>query len=268
MERKFWTERWTSMPALLDSLVTAMRRQRGAERIDVDEGWSERWDVSLPISTFARLEARTLVEEHARGACLVRSSMRVRPTTGGVAGLVGLAAATLGAMVLERGGNNSGSLALVLFGAIALAWTFRRIVLASARVRAAFDEVAAAHAMMPLGERPAWRPALAGVAAGTMQAALVIALGAFYVMTAAPTVWDAADDYFPAAPVQHVQPLPAVAVRPVVTALPAVVHSTPAATMAKNAKKDEHHGIKPGTRLSTRHPAGGTTPIALQRRST
>jgi hypothetical protein len=65
---------------------------------------------------------------------------------------------------------------------------------------AALDHVADANALIPLGERPAWRPAVAGLAAGTLQATMVIALGAFFLMTAAPTVWDAADDYFPARP--------------------------------------------------------------------
>ena len=70
LERTFWSEAWTSLPALLDQLVGALRTQRGAGRIDVDEGWSQRWDVALPIGGFARLEARGLVEEHAQGACL------------------------------------------------------------------------------------------------------------------------------------------------------------------------------------------------------
>ena len=100
-------------------------------------------------------------------------------------------------MLLERWGHNSGSLVVVLACAFALLWGFRRIVLASARVRAAVDDLARRNTLLPLGEGPAWRPALAGVAAGTLQAAMVIAVGAFFVMTAAPTVWDAADDYFP-----------------------------------------------------------------------
>jgi hypothetical protein len=103
-------------------------------------------------------------------------------------------------MLLERAGNNAGSLALVVMCALTLFWALRRIVLASARMGAALDHVAAANALLPLGERPAWRPAVAGLAAGTLQATMVVALGAFFLMTAAPTVWDAADDYFPARP--------------------------------------------------------------------
>jgi hypothetical protein len=68
-----------------------------------------------------------------------------------------------------------------------------------------------------LGEGPAWRPALAGIAAGTLQFVMVIAVGAFFVMTAAPTVWDAADDYFPA---RQAAPA-AVVIRPVSTSAPA-----------------------------------------------
>ncbi|HEY7055597.1 MAG TPA: hypothetical protein VH458_03690, partial [Vicinamibacterales bacterium] len=55
----------------------------------------------------------------------------------------------------------------------------------------------------------------------TLQAAMVISVGAFFLMTAAPTVWDAADDYFPA----H-QPPPAAVIRPVsITTLPNLTRS-------------------------------------------
>ena len=144
LERTFWSEAWTSLPALLDQLVGALRTQRGAGRIDVDEGWSQRWDVALPIGGFARLEARGLVEEHAQGACLVRLTTRIRPTGSGLASLLFLAGAILAAMLLERWGHNSGSLVVVLACAFALLWAFRRIVLASARVRAAVDDLARA----------------------------------------------------------------------------------------------------------------------------
>jgi hypothetical protein len=75
------------------------------------------------------------------------------------------------------------------------------------------------NALVPLSERPSWRPAVAGLPAGTLQAATVIALGAFFLMTAAPTLWDAADDYFPARPrpaAAVVQPASAVSDRPAV----------------------------------------------------
>ena len=204
LERRYWTERWTSLPTLLEQLVNALRRQRGAGRVDVDEGWSQRWDVALPIGGFARLEARGLVEEHARGACLVRTSTRVRPTAAGMASMAALSAGILGAMLLERGGRNAQSLALVLVCAMALGWAFRRIALASARMQAALDDVAGTSALQVLGEGPSWRPAFAGFASGSLQALTVLATGAFFVMTAAPTVWDAADDYFPAARPQKI----------------------------------------------------------------
>jgi hypothetical protein len=258
LERRFWTERWLSLSSLLDQLVTTLRRQRGAERVEVDDGWSERWDVALPIAGFARLEARNLVEEHADGKCLVRSSTRLRPTAAGVGALAALAAAIAGAMILERSGDNGGSLAVVLMAAFALFWSFRRIVLASARMRAALADVAGVNALMPLGERPAWRPAFAGVAAGTLQASMVIALGAFFVITAGPTVWDAADDYFPArhAPiiVDTTAPIPAHAVVPASAIL---TKRAPALTVAQNttAKKYQHRPGKPnGLRSLTHKP--------------
>lgn len=255
LERRFWSERWTSLPGLLDQFVTSLRRQRGAERVEVDDGWAERWDVALPIAGFARLEARNLVEEHADGKCLVRVSTRLRPTTAGCGGLAGLAAAIAAAMALERGGDNAGSLALVLVSAFALAWTFRRIVLASVRMRAAVDEVAGLNRLLALGERPAWRPAFAGIAAGTLQASMVIALGAFFFMTAGPTVWDAADDYFPPhrAPivVQVVPPLPS---HPIL-----ILKHEPSLTVAQNtaAKKYQRRSAK-----ATLHPLNRKTPAA------
>jgi glycosyltransferase involved in cell wall biosynthesis len=255
LERTFWSDAWTSLPVLLDQLVGALRTQRGAGRIDVDEGWSQRWDVALPIGGFARLEARGLVEEHAQGACLLRLTTRIRPTGSGLASLLCLAAAILAAMLLERWGHNSGSLVVVLACAFALLWGFRRIVLASARVRAAVDDLARRNTLLPLGEGPAWRPALAGVAAGTLQAAMVIAVGAFFVMTAAPTVWDAADDYFPA----H-QPPPAAVIRPVsITSLPALTRSV---------KPPVPRSIKPGA-ASQRPPLSrrSGTPATDRRRT-
>src|SRR5205085_3757536 len=250
----FWTESWTSLPALLDLLVSALRHQRGAGRVDVDEGWAERWDVALPIGGFARLEARGLVEDHARGACLVRTSTRVRPTAGGCAALGGLAAGISGAMLLERAGNNAGSLALVVVCALALFWALRRIVLASARMGAAVDHVAAAGRLLPLGERPSWRPAFAGLAAGTLQASMVIALGAFFVMTAAPTVWDAADDYFPARP------------RPAATAVqPVSVAIEP--PPVRVAKAPEHRATKTVPTLRPPMPRHPATVLSDRRRT-
>jgi cellulose synthase/poly-beta-1,6-N-acetylglucosamine synthase-like glycosyltransferase len=255
LERSFWSENWTSLPTLLDQLVGALRTQRGAGRIDVDEGWSQRWDVALPIGGFARLEARGLVEEHSQGACLVRMTTRIRPTSSGLASLSGVAGAILTAMLLERWGHNSGSLVVVLACAFALLWGFRRIVLASARVRAAVDELARKNTLLPLSEGPAWRPALAGVAAGTLQAAMVIAVGAFFVMTAAPTVWDAADDYFPV----H-QPPPAAVIRPVsITSLP---------PLSRSVKPPAPRSIKPG--VSSQRPQLSRRPgtTAADRRRT
>ena len=232
LERRYWTERWTSLPSLLDQLVAALRRQRGAGRVDVDEGWSQRWDVALPIAGFGRLEARGLVEEHAKGKCLVRTSTRVRPTASGIASMAALSAAILTAMLLERAGRNAQSLALVLACAFGLGWAFRRIALASARMQAALEEVAAASALQVLGEGPSWRPALSGFAAGSLQALTVLATGAFFVMTAAPTVWDAADDYFPAAHQQKVavQPISSVIIEPPAARVIAAAPKPPVAT--------------------------------------
>jgi hypothetical protein len=259
LERRYWTEAWTSLPSIFEQLVAALRRQRGAGRVDVDEGWAQRWDVALPIGGFGRLEARGLVEEHALGACLVRTSTRVRPTAAGVASMVALSIAILSAMLLERAGRNAQSLALVLACAFALGWAFRRIALASARMYAAIAEVAAANGLREMDERPAWRPAFAGFAAGSLQALTVLATGAFFVMTAAPTVWDAADDYFPASHQQKtaVQPVSAVIVQP-----PAVRTVTSAPKPAVTARKS----VKPNS--SARPPLLRTRAAGSERRRT
>jgi hypothetical protein len=255
LERRFWSESWTSLPILLDQLVTSLRHQRGAGRVDVDEGWAERWDVALPIGGFARLEARGVVEEHARGTCLMRTSTRVRPTAVGVVALAGLAAGIAAAMLLERSGNNAGSLAVVVLCALTLFWSLRRIVLASARMGAAVDQVAMASALFPFDERRSWRPALAGLAAGTLQAAMVIALGAFFVMTAAPTVWDAADDYFPA----RARPAAAIVAQPV-----SVVTEPPTIRVAKAPEHRATKAVPPLHQPVARH----ASPLISERRRT
>ena len=245
LERRFWTETWTTHATLLERLVNALRHQRGAGRVDVDDGWRQGWDVALPIGGFAKLEARGLVEEHARGACLVRTSVRVRPTAIGVAALAALAAGIAAAMMLEQAGNNAGSLAVVVMCALALCWALRRTVLASARMGAAVDHVTQLSALLPLDGRPSWRPGLAGVAAATLQASTVIAVGAFFIMTAAPTVWDAADDYFPAR-----TPPPVTAVRPV-----PVTIDPPMVRIAKAPDRHVTKGEAPAHPAMPRHTA-------------
>jgi hypothetical protein len=249
LERRYWTEAWTSLPAVLDQLVQALRRQRGAGRVDVDEGWSQSWDVALPIGGFGRLETRGIVEEHARGACLVRTSTRVRPTVAGISSMAALTIAIMSAMLLERSGRNAQSLALVLACAFALGWAFRRIALASARMSAAMNEIADANALQPLGEGAAARPAIRGLAAGSLQALTVLATGAFFVMTAAPTVWDAADDYFPSSHPQKVvvQPVSAVIVDP--PAARSVVVAVP-----KPPVPTRRRSVKPNATATARSP--------------
>ena len=263
LDRRFWAESWTSLPALLDQLVTALRRQRGAGRVDVDEGWSQSWDVALPIGGLGRLEARGLVEEHARGACLVRTSSRVRPTGGGIVGIFAMAGAIAAAMILEDAGRTMPSLAIVLVCALALFWTLRRIVLASARMQAALAEVAEANALILLDEGPSLKPALAGVAAGTLQASFVIAIGAFFIMTAAPTVWDAADDYFPSH--QPQQAAPALVSKPIVVS-PVPARATVTARSIPPPKSAPPHGkaLAPHTPLRTH---GTVSPQGERRRT-
>jgi hypothetical protein len=114
---------------------------------------------------------------------------------------------------------------------------------------AAMNEIADANALQPLGEGAAARPAIRGLAAGSLQALTVLATGAFFVMTAAPTVWDAADDYFPSSHPQKVvvQPVSAVIVDP--PAARSVVVAVP-----KPPVPTRRRSVKPNATATARSP--------------
>jgi len=92
-EHAFWSTGWTSHTTLLGELVGVLRASRPAQRVDVDEGWRPDRDISLAIGRWGWLHVRTLVEEHAGGACLFRVQARLRPSFGGT--LRGLTVALL-----------------------------------------------------------------------------------------------------------------------------------------------------------------------------
>ena len=95
-------------------LVGALRRIRVSDAIDVDDGWHQQWDIRLATAGWARLDVRMLVEEHARGACLVRVTHRLRPTMFGKMSMHVLAAlAVILPLGLFRG---TWDVALVLLG--------------------------------------------------------------------------------------------------------------------------------------------------------
>ena len=120
LERKFWSEAWTSLPTLLDQLVNALAAS-AARAASTSTKAGPSGGMSRCRSAASRgSKPRGLVEEHTRGACLVRMTTRIRPTGSGLAGLLFLAGAIMAAMLLERWGHNSGSLVVVLACAFAL----------------------------------------------------------------------------------------------------------------------------------------------------
>jgi hypothetical protein len=88
----FWGETWTSADRVLTDVLKALRASRiGA--LGVDDGWQHDRDISLALGPWARLDLRALVEEHAQGRVLLRSSIRLSPCAPGIVALVGILAA-------------------------------------------------------------------------------------------------------------------------------------------------------------------------------
>ena len=102
-EDRFWSETWTSADRVLGQLTEWLRRSRSVRTIEIDEGWSDDRDVSIPVGRWAWLDLRALVEDHGAGKSLLRVSTHLRPTTFGV---VSGAGARAGA--LRRGRRGTG----------------------------------------------------------------------------------------------------------------------------------------------------------------
>src|SRR5437870_3620774 len=92
-EDRFWSEKWTSTERVLAQLSDWLRRSRAVRTIEVDEGWSDDRDVSIPVGRWAWLDARALVEDHGAGKSLLRISTHLRPTIFGVVSAVALGTA-------------------------------------------------------------------------------------------------------------------------------------------------------------------------------
>ncbi len=153
VELRYWTERWIGLTALMDRLVCSLRRQRTAPYVDVDDGWQQTWDLAKPVGRWGRLEVRTLVEEHTRGACLVRVSARVQPTGFGVITMLLVATALSAAMYFEQLDDWPTALALVAVAVLPLARGTWSLVRATAGLQAAVDAVAADSAFLPMPHR-------------------------------------------------------------------------------------------------------------------
>ena len=176
----FWGESWTSADRVLTDVLKALRASRvGA--LAVDDGWQHDRDISLSLGPWARLDLRALVEEHARGCVLLRSSIRLSPGMPGLVALAGVGAvlaASVAAGVAERWPVAS----LVALGGLTVAALagVRRLVVVGVAMQRAVARTATASGMAAVAqEAPArglWPRRLRWALRGT---AAALVLGAF-----------------------------------------------------------------------------------------
>jgi hypothetical protein len=76
--RDYWSETWLDHAHLLGELVGIVRAARPAPVVEVDEGWRPDRDFSIGVGGWGWLHVQALVEEHAKGACLMRVRSRLR----------------------------------------------------------------------------------------------------------------------------------------------------------------------------------------------
>jgi len=142
-ERTFWSEAWISQTAVLSELVGVLRASRPTQLVDVGDGWHSDRDLRLTIGRWGWLNVKTLVEEHAKGRCLLRVSTRLRPSFVGLArGVLFIALLAVIARVASglsfRGGF---SVVASVLGATVL--LMGRAAWQSARTSAVFDRALA-----------------------------------------------------------------------------------------------------------------------------
>ena len=162
IEDRFWSEAWTSAAVFLGQLTEWLRRSRSVRTIDLDDGWSDDRDVSIPVGRWAWLDVRALVEEHGSGKSLLRVSTHLRPTIFGVVsalalGLALFVAAGAGlALRWPAGGAIVAVLTLVVIGLAA-----RGTARATSVLRRGVLGVAASQNMVRMPSGPARVPILA-----------------------------------------------------------------------------------------------------------
>jgi GT2 family glycosyltransferase/sugar lactone lactonase YvrE len=161
-EDRFWSETWTSADRVLTALIDWLRRSRAVRAIEIDEGWSDDRDVSVPVGRWAWLDVRALVEDHGGGRSLLRVSTHVRPTPLGVIGAVVMGAALLvaaSAGVALRWPVPGAVAALLTL--LILAFTSWRTAQATAILRRGMEKVALDAGMTAMPSGPARAPLVA-----------------------------------------------------------------------------------------------------------
>ncbi len=161
-EDRFWSETWTSADRVLAQLTDWLRRSRAVRAIEIDEGWSDDRDVSIPIGRWAWLDVRALVEDHGAGKGLLRVSTHLRPKLVGV-----ISGTALGAALLTAASAGV-TLRWPVPGAVAALLTLIIIAFASWRtaqgtaiLRRGVERVALDAGMMALPSGPARAPLVA-----------------------------------------------------------------------------------------------------------
>jgi GT2 family glycosyltransferase len=82
--KAFWSERWHAPHDVLMELVGTLRAVRPAPRVAVDDGWWLDGDCSVAVGRWGWLQVLVLIEEHAEGRTLLRTTQQLRPSASGV----------------------------------------------------------------------------------------------------------------------------------------------------------------------------------------
>ncbi len=161
-ERTFWSEAWLSQTTLLTELVGVLRASRPTQLVDLGDGWHSDRDLRLSIGSWGWLSVKTLVEEHAKGRCLLRVSTQLRPSFVGLLRALGFVVilaviARVTSALSFRGGF---SVVASVLGATVL--LIARGAWQSARTAAVFDRALARvtrdASLMPLDRQAAPEP--------------------------------------------------------------------------------------------------------------
>jgi sugar lactone lactonase YvrE len=222
-ERRFWSETWQPVDAILRRLIDSVRIARLTDAVDIDDGWSEGRDLSVALGRSAWIDLSVLVEEHAGGRVLVRTRTTLRPTV--LTALLVLAsclAIVASALGLAQARWPALGAALLVAGVVGLGYAVWRTASALAGLHAVLGHALAGTGAMPVdGTRPRVRfaphgPVVAHAGQRVLAGLFVAGLG----VGTSLLVRDAAE--WTAARVEHKPPASTAvaAARPTAPALP------------------------------------------------
>ena len=185
-EDRYWSEQWTSAERVLSGLADWLRQSRAVRTIEIDDGWADDRDLSIPVGRWAWLDARALVEDHGSGKSMLRVSTHLRPTILGVVGFLALGLALLVAAAFgialrwPPAGAITGGLTIVVIAAAL--W---RTAQATATLRRSVARVTIDQGMQQMPSGPARVPLLApsllrmyGLRSATIFVLMILSLGA------------------------------------------------------------------------------------------